>query len=98
MPGGWDCHSNLHARRIRERTVARQANGTLQSSGTKSSNTTACPSPPGMGVITHRGRRSGRIYETPVNVFRRSDGYVVALTYRAGADWVRNVLTAGVWT
>ena len=36
------------------------------------------------------------IHETPVNVFRRSDGYVVALTYGAGADWVRNVLTAGV--
>jgi deazaflavin-dependent oxidoreductase (nitroreductase family) len=51
---------------------------------------------PGFGVIIHRGRRSGRIYETPINVFRRSDGYVVALTYGAGADWVRNVLTAGV--
>ena len=51
---------------------------------------------PGFGIIIHRGRRSGRIYETPVNVFRRSDGYVVALTYGAGADWVRNVLTAGV--
>lgn len=51
---------------------------------------------PGFGVIIHRGRRSGRIYETPVNVFRRSDGYVVALTYGAGADWVRNVRAAGV--
>lgn len=51
---------------------------------------------PGFGVIVHHGRRSGRIYETPVNVFRYSDGYVVALTYGAGADWVRNVLTAGV--
>lgn len=50
----------------------------------------------GFGVIIHRGRRSDRIYETPVNVFRRSDGYVVALTYGAGADWVKNVLTAGV--
>jgi deazaflavin-dependent oxidoreductase (nitroreductase family) len=51
---------------------------------------------PGFGVIVHQGRRSGRIYETPVNVFRRSDGYMVALTYGAGADWVRNVVTAGV--
>ena len=40
---------------------------------------------PGFGVIIHRGRRSGRTYETPVNVFRRGDGYVVALTYGAGA-------------
>ena len=51
---------------------------------------------PGFGVVIHRGRRSGRIYETPVNVFRRGDGYVVALTYGAGADWVKNVLSAGV--
>jgi deazaflavin-dependent oxidoreductase (nitroreductase family) len=51
---------------------------------------------PGFGVIVHHGRRSGRIYETPVNLFRRSDGYVVALTYGADADWVRNVVTAGV--
>jgi deazaflavin-dependent oxidoreductase (nitroreductase family) len=51
---------------------------------------------PGFGVIIHHGRRSGRIYETPVNVFRSGDGYVVALTYGASADWVRNVLTAGV--
>jgi deazaflavin-dependent oxidoreductase (nitroreductase family) len=51
---------------------------------------------PGFGVIIHLGRRSGHIYETPVNVFHRGDGYVVALTYGAGADWVRNVLTARV--
>jgi len=49
----------------------------------------------GFGVIIHHGRRSGRIYETPVNVFRRSEGYVIALTYGAGADWVRNVRVAG---
>jgi deazaflavin-dependent oxidoreductase (nitroreductase family) len=51
---------------------------------------------PGFGIIIHRGRRSGRVYETPVNVFRLSNGYVVALTYGAGADWVRNVIAAGV--
>lgn len=50
----------------------------------------------GFGVIIHRGRRSGRIYETPVNVFRGNEGYVIALTYGADADWVRNVRTAGV--
>jgi deazaflavin-dependent oxidoreductase (nitroreductase family) len=50
---------------------------------------------PGFGVILHQGRRSGRIYETPVNVFHYDDGYVVALTYGGGADWVRNVLAAG---
>lgn len=50
---------------------------------------------PGFGVVTHRGRRSGRQYRTPVNVFGRPDGYVVALTYGPDADWVKNVLAAG---
>ena len=50
---------------------------------------------PGFGVVIHRGRRTGRVHETPVNVFRHPDEYVVALTYGARADWVRNVLTAG---
>ncbi|WP_236791602.1 nitroreductase family deazaflavin-dependent oxidoreductase [Amycolatopsis sp. GM8] len=50
---------------------------------------------PGFGKIVHRGRRSGREYRTPVNVFRVPAGYVVALTYGAETDWVRNVLAAG---
>src|SRR5512135_499580 len=50
---------------------------------------------PGFGVITHTGRRSGRVYRTPVNVFTAADGYVVALTYGADSDWVKNVLAAG---
>jgi hypothetical protein len=25
---------------------------------------------PGFGVVVHRGRRSGRVYQTPVNVSR----------------------------
>jgi deazaflavin-dependent oxidoreductase (nitroreductase family) len=50
---------------------------------------------PGFGVVGHGGRRSGRRYETPVNVFRATDGYVIALTYGAEAEWVRNVLAAG---
>ncbi|MTD57264.1 nitroreductase family deazaflavin-dependent oxidoreductase [Amycolatopsis pithecellobii] len=50
---------------------------------------------PGFGKVVHRGRKSGREYRTPVNVFGTPTGYVVALTYGAGADWVRNVLAAG---
>jgi deazaflavin-dependent oxidoreductase (nitroreductase family) len=49
---------------------------------------------PGFGIVVHRGRRRGREYRTPVNVFRAPDGYVVALTYGVG-DWTRNVLAAG---
>lgn len=50
---------------------------------------------PGFGVVHHRGRRSGRPYRTPVNVFPVEGGFVIALTYGAHTDWVRNVLAAG---
>lgn len=50
---------------------------------------------PGFGVVVHRGRRSGRLYQTPVNVFATEDGYVLALTYGPDTDWVKNVLAAG---
>ena len=47
---------------------------------------------PGFGVVIHIGRKSRRQYRTPVNVFRRGDRYIIALTYGPDADWVRNVL------
>ncbi|MGH8838476.1 MAG: nitroreductase family deazaflavin-dependent oxidoreductase [Jiangellaceae bacterium] len=50
---------------------------------------------PGFGIVQHRGRRSGRPYRTPINVFRVSGGYVAALTYGTDTDWVKNVLAAG---
>ena len=50
---------------------------------------------PGFAVVTHTGRRSGRRYRTPVNLFRSGDGYVIAVTYGRDRDWVRNVMTAG---
>jgi deazaflavin-dependent oxidoreductase (nitroreductase family) len=50
---------------------------------------------PGFAIVTHTGRRSGREYHSPVNLFRSGDGYVIALTYGSGAQWVRNVLAAG---
>jgi deazaflavin-dependent oxidoreductase (nitroreductase family) len=53
------------------------------------------PFTPGMGTVVHRGRRSGREYQTPVNVFRTDDGYLFALTYGPASDWVQNVLAAG---
>jgi deazaflavin-dependent oxidoreductase (nitroreductase family) len=51
---------------------------------------------PGLGVVIHRGRTSGRQYRTPVNVFPRPSGrYVLALTYGPDTDWVKNVIAAG---
>ena len=50
---------------------------------------------PGFAVVSHVGRRSGRTYRVPVSLFRRGDGYVIALMYGADSQWVRNVLAAG---
>ena len=50
---------------------------------------------PGFGIVTHVGRKSGRVYRTPVNVFRASEGFLIALTYGRESEWVRNVLAAG---
>ncbi len=50
---------------------------------------------PGLGVVTHTGRKSGRVYRTPINVFRQKDEYVFLLTYGADAQWVKNVVAAG---
>lgn len=50
---------------------------------------------PGFAIVEHVGRRSGRPYRTPVNVFRQGDRYVFALTYGRESDWARNVLAAG---
>ncbi len=50
---------------------------------------------PGLGILVHTGRKSGRQYRTPVLILRRDGGYVVALTYGPDSDWVRNVLASG---
>jgi deazaflavin-dependent oxidoreductase (nitroreductase family) len=50
---------------------------------------------PGFAIVSHVGRRSGRTYRTPVNAFRTDSEYIIALTYGAESDWVRNVLAAG---
>jgi deazaflavin-dependent oxidoreductase (nitroreductase family) len=50
---------------------------------------------PGFGILTHVGRKSGKTYRTPVNVFRARNGFVIALTYSSQSEWVKNVLAAG---
>jgi deazaflavin-dependent oxidoreductase (nitroreductase family) len=50
---------------------------------------------PYFAIIVHEGRRSGRRYRTPVNVFRVRDGFRIALTYGSDTGWVRNALSAG---
>ena len=50
---------------------------------------------PGMGVVVHTGRKSGRQYRTPVMIFRRGDRTIIALTYGRESQWVQNVLVEG---
>ncbi|CAM4090613.1 deazaflavin-dependent oxidoreductase, nitroreductase family [Mycobacterium basiliense] len=53
------------------------------------------PWAPGWAVVIHRGRKSGRVFRTPLWAFRRHNGFVIALTYGPDSDWVKNVLAAG---
>jgi deazaflavin-dependent oxidoreductase (nitroreductase family) len=50
---------------------------------------------PGFGILTHVRRRSGKVYRTPINVFRASNGFIIALTYSSQSEWAKNVLAAG---
>lgn len=46
-------------------------------------------------IVEHVGRRSGKIYRTPVSMFRTDDGVAVLLMYGPNRDWVKNLQAAG---
>jgi len=46
-------------------------------------------------IVRHVGRRSGKLYETPIIVSPVEDGFVIELTYGPDVDWHKNVLAAG---
>jgi deazaflavin-dependent oxidoreductase (nitroreductase family) len=46
-------------------------------------------------VIRHRGRTTGRPYETPVWAASTEDGFVIAIVYGPRTDWLENVLASG---
>jgi len=50
---------------------------------------------PVVGVLRHRGRRSGRIYSTPLGMRPLGDGFVMPRTFGDNAAWYRNVMAAG---
>ncbi|MBO0703410.1 MAG: nitroreductase family deazaflavin-dependent oxidoreductase, partial [Candidatus Dormibacteraeota bacterium] len=50
---------------------------------------------PGFAIITYRGRKTGRVYRLPINIFWREGAWVVFLTYGSQAQWVQNVLAQG---
>jgi deazaflavin-dependent oxidoreductase (nitroreductase family) len=49
---------------------------------------------PGLSVIKHRGRTSGRSYETVVTAYRKGDELAILLGH-GKTDWVKNILAAG---
>ena len=46
-------------------------------------------------MIQHTGRKSGRPYQTPVDIVPTRTGFLIGLPYGTQADWLRNVLAAG---
>lgn len=49
---------------------------------------------PGTGTIEHRGRASGKAYNTIVTTYRKDNTLAIALGH-GKTDWVKNVLAAG---
>lgn len=54
---------------------------------------------PAFGILEHVGRRSGRVYHTPLSVFSTSEegqaGVAILLTYGPDRDWLKNITAAG---
>jgi deazaflavin-dependent oxidoreductase (nitroreductase family) len=50
---------------------------------------------PGMGILEHVGRKSGKPYRTPLNVFPTDDGVAILLTYGPDRDWLKNITATG---
>ncbi len=46
-------------------------------------------------LVRHIGRKSGKVYETPIIVAPVTDGFVIELTYGHDVDWHKNILAAG---
>ncbi|KUH87598.1 MULTISPECIES: nitroreductase family deazaflavin-dependent oxidoreductase [unclassified Mycobacterium] len=49
---------------------------------------------PGLSTIKHRGRTSGKPYETIVTAYRKDNLVAIALAH-GKTNWVKNVLAAG---
>jgi deazaflavin-dependent oxidoreductase (nitroreductase family) len=50
---------------------------------------------PTFGIVIHKGRVSGKEYETPVNCWLGDGNALIALTYGAETDWMKNLRAAG---
>jgi deazaflavin-dependent oxidoreductase (nitroreductase family) len=50
---------------------------------------------PVVGILHHRGRRSGRDYATPIGMRPLGDSFVIPRTFSENAAWYLNVKAAG---
>ena len=50
---------------------------------------------PVVGVLVHRGRKSGRLYRTPLGMRPFGTSFVMPLTFSEDAGWYRNVRASG---
>ncbi len=50
---------------------------------------------PMFSLLHHRGRKSGRIYATPVTAFPRGGWFWFGLAFGESSGWARNVVAAG---
>jgi deazaflavin-dependent oxidoreductase (nitroreductase family) len=46
-------------------------------------------------ILSHTGRRTGKLYQTPIIAEPVENGFVIALTYGKKVDWLANVLASG---
>lgn len=46
-------------------------------------------------ILTHQGRKTGKIYRIPIIAEPFENGFVIALTYGRKVDWCANVLAKG---
>ena len=87
-PAGNALHLGPHARRL-IRSVARLVNPlVLRIAGRRHM--------PVIGIVHHRGRKTGRAYATPLGIRpATAGGFVMPLTFGEEAGWYRNIVTAG---
>ena len=50
---------------------------------------------PVVGILRHQGRRSGRMYATPIGMRRLDGGFVIPRTFSENAAWYLNVKASG---